>query len=162
MYKKGHYGVSLLVFAPIGLALILLGQTSLAYLTGVVMLGLAMLPDSDHRVPGLSHRGVTHTLLFAILVGAIFGVAGFLLGSSVSPMGAIPLAAYGFFLGTVSILAHLLADLLTPMGVALFWPLSSKRYSLSLTPADSTLWNYLLFALGVFATAGALALSVRL
>lgn len=162
MYQKGHYGVSLLVFAPIGFALVVLGVPSLAYLTGAVMVGLAMLPDSDQRIPGLPHRGPTHSLLFAAVLGLLFAGVGYLVTTRLGIVSQISLILYGFFLGSITVIAHLLGDLLTPMGVAPFWPLSSKRYSLSLTRADNTVWNYLLFALGVFATAGAMVLALRM
>ena len=45
--------------------LVAVGQPLAALLTGGAMLWLAMLPDVDHRVPGIPHRGPTHSLLFA-------------------------------------------------------------------------------------------------
>ena len=42
------------------------------------------------------------------------------------------------------------------MGIAPFWPVSSKRYSLDVAKASSTIANGLLFALGVCATLGVL------
>ncbi len=174
MYRTGHLGVSLLVFAPIGYALVNAGNTTLAFVAGAAMLWLAMLPDADHNIPKLSHRGPTHTLLFAALVGLVFGAAGYALqygysaalGHGVTGLGPAafdvagvgPLATFGFFVGAVTIVAHLLGDWLTPMGVAFFWPLSGRRYSLGLTPAKSPFWNYGLFVLGVFAAAGSVAL----
>jgi inner membrane protein len=76
VYRKGHLGVSLLAFAPVGYALVALGYPVLAYATGGAMLWLAMLPDLDHRIPLVSHRGVTHTLLCAAAVGAAFAAGG--------------------------------------------------------------------------------------
>ncbi|MGM0591073.1 MAG: metal-dependent hydrolase [Halobacteriota archaeon] len=160
MFRLGHYGVSLLAFAPVGFVLLVAGEGELAFVAGVVMLWLAMLPDLDHRIPGISHRGPTHTLAFALLVGATFGVVGAAMGGLVET--TIPLSAFGAFVGTVAILAHLFGDLLTPMGVALFWPLSSRRYSLRIARADNTVANYGLFALGIFVSAGALWSAVRL
>jgi inner membrane protein len=157
VYRLGHYGVSLLLYAPVGFAMALVGEVGLALLGGAGVLALARVPDYDQRVPGITHRGVTHTLLFAVLVGAAF--AGGVV--ALSQVGANPLpaselgtpVAFAFAVGTFGILAHLAGDVLTPAGVPLLWPLSSRTYTISLTTADSTLWNYLLFALGVFATA---------
>lgn len=172
MYRKGHYGVALLVFAPIGFALLQLGRPTLAFATGVPMLWFAMLPDYDQRVPFLPHRGPTHSLAFAGLVGAVFGGGGYLLAGAAPDLGLAPdgaglvaglgFAAFGFFVGAVTVVAHLLADALTPAGVNFLWPLSGRTYSVSLTTADSAIWNYALFALGVFATAAALYLSMLL
>ncbi len=52
MYRKGHYGVSLVVFAPLAFVLVTLGRADLAVVTGGIMLWLTMLPDVDHRLPG--------------------------------------------------------------------------------------------------------------
>lgn len=176
VYKKGHCGVALLVFAPIGYALVVLGAPMLAFLTGASMLWLAMLPDVDHRLPLIEHRGPTHSLLFAALVGAVFAGAGFLLGDvallaellngdalvgSAGVTARLRLAAFGFFVGFVTVFTHLLADVLTPMGVNFLWPISSTRYSLRLTRADSALWNNGLLAAGVFVSGATLYLMVR-
>jgi inner membrane protein len=162
MYRKGHLGVSLLVFAPIGFWLVRAGHTELAFLTGGVMCWLAMLPDVDHRIPGIPHRGPTHSLLFAGLVGLVFGAVGTLVGSQVSLGYSFGLGTFGFLLGFVTVVAHLLGDTLTPAGVNYLWPLSSYEYTLSVTPADSTTANYALFGLGIFAVAAATVVAFRI
>lgn len=171
MYRTGHLGVALLVFAPIGYLLVDAGAALAALLTGGVMLWLAMLPDVDHRLPAVSHRGVTHSLLFAAAVGAVFAAVGValvevggdtlaaeLLGLDALGIGVVP---FGFTLGFLAVTSHLLGDLLTPAGVNLFWPLP-REFSLYVTRADNTIANYGLFVLGVFAVgiAGAFALGV--
>ena len=162
MYRKGHLGVSLLVFAPIGFWLVRAGYTELAFLTGGVMCWLAMLPDVDHRIPGIPHRGPTHSLLFAGLVGLVFGAVGTLVGSQVSLGYSFGLGTFGFALGFLTVVAHLLGDTLTPAGVNYLWPVSGYEYSLSVTPADSTVANYGLFVLGVFAVAAATVVAFRI
>ncbi|MFC6988509.1 metal-dependent hydrolase [Haloplanus sp. GCM10025708] len=162
MYRKGHWGVSLLLFAPVGGALLALGYGELAFVGGAVMLWLAMLPDVDVKIPGVSHRGPTHTLAFAALVGVAFGGVGFAVGTGLGVPGQVGIAAFGFGIGALTVLAHLLADALTPMGVAFLWPLSKRRFSLGLVRADSTVGNYALFALGVFATAATAVLTLGL
>lgn len=162
MYRTGHYGVSLLVFAPVGAALVAAGRPVVAAVTGATMLWLAGLPDLDHRVPGLAHRGVTHTLAFALLVGLVFAGLGVAVGGRAGvAVAPTTLGAAGLALGLLTVGAHLLGDLLTPMGVALLWPLSDRRFSLDVTPADSRLWNYGLFAAGLFVTAVAGAAVLR-
>jgi inner membrane protein len=171
MYRTGHLGVALLTFAPIGYLLVDAGAALAALLTGGVMLWLAMLPDVDHRLPVISHRGVTHSLLFAAAVGAVFAAVGValgtvggdalvaeLLGLDALGVGVVPFA---FGLGFLAVGSHLLGDLLTPAGVNLFWPVPTE-FSLYVTRADNTIANYGLFLLGIFAvgTAGALALGL--
>jgi inner membrane protein len=166
VYRTGHYGVSLLLYAPVGLALIVLAEPGLAVLGGAGVLALAGLPDVDHRIPGVSHRGITHTLAFAVTVGAAFAVGVYALATAGSntlgPAGLVRSVAFAFGVGTFGVLAHLAGDVLTPSGVPLLWPVSSRRYSVSLTRADSTVWNYALFALGVFATAVAALVAAQL
>ncbi|AFK18951.1 metal-dependent hydrolase [Haloferax mediterranei ATCC 33500] len=164
MFRFGHWGVSLLVFAPLGFALVQTGHPELAFVSGAVMCWLAMLPDYDMRIPGISHRGPTHTLLFAFLVGGVGGGGAFLLASNVGQpeAAATTLGAFGFAVGTLTIIAHLLADALTPAGIRPLWPLSSRKFTLSLWTADNTVANYGLFAVGVFAVAAAAYLSLIL
>mgnify|MGYP000170271718 CR=1 FL=1 len=152
MYRKGHLGVSLLVFAPVGYWLVSVGEPEAAMLTGVVLLWFAMLPDIDHRLPVIEHRGVTHSLVFAGLVGGLFAVVGVALGDVVRVAG-LGLGTFGFLLGVLTVGAHLVGDALTPAGVPLLWPLP-QTYSLSLTRADNTLANYGLFVVGIVVTGG--------
>lgn len=155
VYRNGHLGVSLLVFAPAAFLLVAGGLPFVAFVTGAVLCWLSMLPDIDHRVPGLSHRGPTHSLAFAGAVGLVGAGVGHLVASSGAVGVPIPATPFGFFLGATAVLAHLAADTLTPAGVPYLWPVSGRTYSLSLVRADSTVGNYALLAAGVFATAAA-------
>jgi len=161
VYRKGHLGVALVVFAPVGAALVAAGMSEFAYLAGVTMLWLAMLPDVDHRLPGVSHRGVTHTVAFALVVAVAFGAAGAFAAARLPLGDPVVVGAFGFGLGLVTVLAHLLADLLTPAGVPLLWPLSSRRYSLELVRASNRTANYVLLVAGVFVAAAALVVTLR-
>ena len=160
MYRKGHYGVSLLVFAPIAFALLAVGRADLAVVTGGVMVWLAMLPDLDHRIPGIPHRGPTHSIAFAALVGGVFAAAGSALGGAagVGSVAGVALPVVGFAIGALAVLAHLLGDALTPAGVNFLWPVSARTYTVEFCRADNTIANYGLFAGGVFATGAAVYL----
>ncbi|MBB6646146.1 metal-dependent hydrolase [Halobellus ruber] len=163
MYRKGHYGVSLLVFAPVAFALLAVERADLAVVTGGAMLWLAMLPDLDHRIPGISHRGPTHSLLFAALVGGVFAAAGMALesvGGGVGSIAGLPIPVLGFVIGAFAVVAHLLGDALTPAGVNFLWPASTRTYTIGLCRADNTVANYGLFAVGVFAAGAAAYLGV--
>jgi inner membrane protein len=160
MYKTGHYGAALLAYAPVGY--LLLGwRPGLAVLGGAGVLALATLPDTDQRIPLIRHRGPTHSLLFLALVAGVLGAAGWSLGGGLS-LGTPPeLALFGALVGTVGIGSHLLADMLTPAGINLFWPLPRDPYSLYVARADNTLANWALLALGVFVTAAVLLVAGR-
>lgn len=163
MYRKGHYGVALLVFAPVAFVLLVIDRVDLAVVTGGAMLWLAMLPDVDHRVPGIPHRGPTHSLLFAALVGGAFAAVGAALGTVTGGVGSagvgsadgVSLSVIGFGIGALTVVAHLLGDALTPAGVNFLWPVSARTYTIGLWRADSTIANYGLFAIGIFATGAA-------
>jgi len=91
----------------------------------------ALLPDIDHPraiisgyAPGvgqaarlfISHRGATHTILFAALcMGLLFAVH--------APVSIAAAAGAG-------ILSHLVADMLTVQGVPLLMPLSRRAFKL--------------------------------
>jgi inner membrane protein len=150
MYKTGHYGAALLLYAPVGY-LLLSVDPGLAVLGGAGAVVFSRAPDYDLRVPGISHRGVTHTLLFLAVVTAALVGAGVAVAEQ---FGTDPLlmGGLGAIVGVVAIGSHLLADALTPSGVPLLWPLSSRRYSVGLATASNPIANYGLLALGVGAT----------
>lgn len=151
MYRPGHYGAALLTYAPFGLFVSMMGYETAAVVGCVLAVGLSTIPDYDYHIPLVEHRGPTHTLLFAVLVGiALAGVTSALVGGNLAYAG-LGVVAFAFAVGTLSIVSHLLADLLTPAGIQPFWPLSNRRYTLDVTPASSTLANYALLALGVVA-----------
>jgi len=168
VYRKGHLGVALLVFAPIAFVLLAADRATLAVVTGGAMLWLAMLPDVDHRLPGVPHRGPTHSLLFAALVGGAFAAVGAALGTVVGDAGSVggvsgvSLPVVGFAIGALTVVAHLLGDALTPAGVNFLWPASTRTYTIGLCRADNTVANYGLFVVGIFATGAAAYLSVIL
>jgi inner membrane protein len=161
VYRTGHYGISLLVYAPVGLALVLAGYPTTAVAAGTGVLWLATLPDVDHRLPGVPHRGPTHSLTFAVLVGGGLGGVALVGGRAFGVRDPTGLATLAAAVGVFGVSAHLLGDVLTPAGVQLFWPVGPD-FSLYGANADSTVWNYGLFALGVGATAAAALVAVRL
>lgn len=91
-----------------------LGATGHALLVGGAFL-TSKLPDADMNLPGIRHRGPTHTLIALALVGVLVAVAASLLVPEMAAaIAAGALVGYG---------AHLLADACTPHGVPLFAPL---------------------------------------
>jgi inner membrane protein len=153
MFRPGHYGVSLLLYAPVGCWLLALGEPTLALGGGAGVLWLSMLPDWDSDIPLMTHRGSTHTFLFVALVGGAAWAVATATGFGSQSVGPFTLREFAAGIGALAMLSHLATDLLNPMGVALFWPLWDRRFTVSVTRADNRLANYLLFALGVLATA---------
>ncbi|MFW5903547.1 MAG: metal-dependent hydrolase, partial [Halolamina sp.] len=117
MYRTGHVGVALFLYTPLGVAVALAGYEPVAVLGAVVAASLSTVPDFDHQVPTIDHRGPTHTLAFAVLVGvALAGVTATVIGTS-SPAADVGVVAFAFVVGTLAIVSHLLADVITPMGI---------------------------------------------
>ncbi|WP_312908413.1 metal-dependent hydrolase [Natronosalvus caseinilyticus] len=152
MYQLGHYGVALLLYAPVAVWLGFAGEEFVALLGAVICLSFSTLPDCDHGLPFVAHRGITHTIGFVLLVPAV--VAGVAYAALEVTMGSPDPTVVGFVYGVtaLSLGSHLLADALTPMGVTPFWPLSSYHVSLRVTTAKNPIANYALFALGIAAS----------
>ncbi len=161
MYREGHIGAGLLMYAPVGAVSTIVGFQSAAIVGLVVMVALAMVPDQDQRIPGLTHRGITHTVWFAVLLGVGGGLLGGYVGHAVSDgrfwvfLGGL---VFGTVVGALSVLAHIAADALTPMGVTPFAPLDDRHYTLDLVCASNTIANHLLFVIGMLAAGAVLAL----
>ncbi|MEZ3165196.1 metal-dependent hydrolase [Halorubrum sp. RMP-47] len=160
MYRNGHYGAALLIYAPIGTLTLILGFGEPAVAGGIATVGLATAPDLDMKIPRVKHRGVTHTVHFAAVVGILCGaVATAGAASSEAPTGWIVAAgAFGFLTGAGAIGSHIAADALTPMGVE---PLGDDgpHYSFDFVRADNTLANYALLALGIAAVVAGVSLA---
>ena len=149
MYRLGHYGAALIVYSPTLAVVVALGLDWLAAIGGLVVLGFAMAPDQDQRVPGIKHRGVTHTVHFAVLVGTILAVGGGLVGITAGVGTAVFLGIFGFVVGFGTIASHIAADALTPMGIEPFR--NGRRYSFDLVKAANPIGNFVLLALGIAA-----------
>ncbi|MGH9928325.1 MAG: metal-dependent hydrolase [Pyrinomonadaceae bacterium] len=78
------------------------------------------------------HRGLTHSVAFAVLVGLAAGTLAF----GKRPTGPVRLQLILYF--TLVTLSHPLLDALTNggLGVALFAPFSAERYFLPLRPIE--------------------------
>lgn len=162
MYKSGHVGVALLAYAPLGSLLVGTGRSELAVVAGVVMVALSTLPDADHWIPFVNHRGFTHTLPFAVFVGLAVGVVGAAAGPAVLSSSAASIAALGVVVGTLSILSHIAADSVTPMGIRPFWPLSGWHVTFDVVPAKDPVANFVLLGAGVVTIGMTTILAIRI
>lgn len=166
MYVLGHVGISLLLYAPLAAGLLSTGYPLLAALTGILMVGLASLPDLDTRTKRVDHRGPTHTVWFALGVGVVVALVvgvGVVAGSdSLGSLRLPPLWLAGWFGGvsTLTICGHLLGDLITPMGIWPFRPLSDWHRTLDLTPSKNPRANRLCFGAGLLAVVSTLLISL--
>ncbi|MEF8830394.1 MAG: metal-dependent hydrolase [Halobacteriales archaeon] len=152
MRREGHIGAALLVYAPVGTALALTGAERFALIGAAAMVALSRVPDWDQRVPAVSHRGITHTFLFAAAMGGAGWLAGLYVAEVLAPGASPAVATYAAFLGTLSVVVHVAADALTSAGVRPFWPLWGRTISLQFTRPCNPVANYALLGLGVLAT----------
>jgi len=156
MYVLGHVGISLLLYAPIAAWLLSTNQPTLAMLTGLVMVAFSPLPDFDTYTDRIDHRGPTHTVWFALGVGLLVGVGSGLVVAGLSAAGFsslfLPPLWVAVWFGSVTVLTlcgHLAGDLITPMGITPFRPLSTYHQTLDLTPSKNPRANRLWFGAGV-------------
>ena len=156
MYRNGHVGASLAVYAPFGFLLTALTSVELGAAGAVGIASTATVPDLDMRVPFVEHRGITHTVWFALLVGAVCGAVGAGLGLGTGVATALLFGGVGFLFGVMTIGSHVLADALTPMGIRPFAPVRDDEYTLDLFTAANPLANSALLGLGGVAVAVAL------
>ena len=157
MYRDGHAGFNALLYAPC-LPLVSDGWSFEVALVGaLVAVGVANLPDLDQPLPRLRHRGPTHTVWFAVLVGLVAGVGTGLL------VPATPGAfAVGFAVGTGGILAHLAGDVVTPMGISPFAPLWRYHVTLEWFKSKNGRINRAFLLVGSSALFASLALTMWL
>lgn len=174
MYKTGHQGLAMILYSPVGLALLLFGLGVHAIAGFFTVIFLSTLPDIDMKLP-IKHRGPTHTVWFAIGVGIVIGIIfaaaaqGYYInadsigetvqtGEDIFILGT---GLFGLFIGFYGIVAHILGDVITPMGVRPFAPVKKKRYRYVLTKAASDTGNYLLWVFGICAILLCLYLGIR-
>lgn len=143
MYRAGHIGIALVVYCPIA-SVILYKRWYTGFLTGgVLFLMMAIAPDVDTVISTLEHRGITHTIPGAIIAGLVTANATRQLLATEflnRPPRSISsewthkytVTMYGFLLGFLGVLIHVLTDFLTPMGVSLFYPITDVKLSVSL------------------------------
>jgi len=143
MYRKGHLGISLIVFSPI-LALLFQNNLALTGLFGLIIILLtANLPDIDIKPPFryfLTHRGETHTIWFAILIGILSSITFSQIPSSFTNLTPVMQFVFGFVFGFIGILNHLIGDVITPTGIKPLWPIG-PRYKIHITTAKGV-WRF--------------------
>ena len=138
MQAKGHWGLALLL-----LSLIAFPFDINIYIISLIVLTafLSSFPDIDIKL-GLSHRTITHTILFAIITGIIFCILfGILTKETIWYI-------IGFLAGFGGVILHLIGDLMTYMTFKPLYPFSSRELSFGWFRADNIIVNYGFFLLG--------------
>jgi inner membrane protein len=145
MYRLGHAGAALCCYGPVAALLSAGGDPTLAAVGTAVAVGLSSLPDVDEVLP-IPHRGPTHTVWFVAACSLLAAGLGVVAGAR---LGNPSVLATVFATATaISLVSHLLADSITPMGIRPFAPLSGWHHSFDLTPAANPRANAALFGAG--------------
>ncbi|RLG33175.1 hypothetical protein DRN98_04295 [Methanosarcinales archaeon] len=143
MYAKGHIGLTLLMLS---LLMLPFGANANAFFLIGLASGVSTLPDIDLEwqrsgIP-VHHRGVTHSLLFAIMVGTLVG--GIFYYGYETPSWFVT----GFLGGFLGIISHLIGDSLTSHSFKPLWPFSSIEVGFGLCKASDKSVNENLMILG--------------
>lgn len=148
------------------------GYTYLA--SAVALIVLALFTTAWRHTKSIKHRGITHTVWFALFIGvvsaflAVFGVlsVAFLSGTNVSTAAVdslfslpsiLAFGVYCGFLGTIGVLFHFVGDMITPTPIQPFYPYSNTRYGREFeifgkrSLAASPFWNGMFSVLGTIA-----------
>jgi len=112
-------------------------------LTGFLMIGLSSLPDIDMEYRKyIKHRGITHTLLFGILVGVAFSIV---MGYAYESMGWL----MGFAAGFGGVGSHLIGDAFTYHKFKPLYPFSNKEIAYGLFEASNKKVNNAMLTIGL-------------
>lgn len=149
MHAPGHIGAALLIYAPVATVVASVGFPRLALYGLGLAVAVSTVPDVDQFLQ-IEHRGFTHTVWFLLVLALLGAGVGWILGISLGDPLAFT-AVFGTAVG-LSILSHLLADSVTPMGIRPFTPVSEFHHSFELVRAANERANLALFSVGSIAT----------
>lgn len=146
MYKEGHWGVSLLMYSPVVVLLMLIDplinfSTVILAVYGLGIVSFtASFPDVDMKLKNftpIKHRGITHTVWFALFMGSVaaavtYGLYYYFLMMGAEQISLIPppivAVTFSFFMATYGTISHLMGDVITPTGLRPFRPVKNTRY----------------------------------
>jgi membrane-bound metal-dependent hydrolase YbcI (DUF457 family) len=162
MHRKGHWDVLLLAYAPVLWVLLEANRLPIAIAGAVIVYVTEPLPDLDFRLPFLTHRGTSHSLLGVVVIGALVGTICYAIAMYGSPLlelaglslRPIQASIYGFIFASFGVVAHLLGDVITRRGICPFLPVSRYRVSVLPIRAESRSVNLLLLLAGIIAIVG--------
>lgn len=103
--------------------------------------------DGDYFDQLVSHRGITHSLFFAPVVGPVLGWLAWHWSARRRNQPREPTALRAWILAmTLAILSHPLLDYLTPYGTQLLQPFSNARFAVAAMPIIDPIYTVLLLA----------------
>ncbi|SEV88516.1 Membrane-bound metal-dependent hydrolase YbcI, DUF457 family [Natrinema salifodinae] len=162
MYRDGHVGFNALLYAPFVPLVTARWSLALALWGAALAIVTATLPDVDQAIARIDHRGPTHTVWFACLVGLVAGAGTVLVAHSgqAFDVGASAGFGFGFAVGTGGILAHLAGDVVTPMGISPLAPVSRAHVTFDAFKSKNGRINRAVLLVGAVALLASLALTI--
>ena len=151
MHWQGHVGAAAIAYAPLGAWLATTGAQRLAVVGLLVAVSLSTAPDVDQHLP-IAHRGATHTVWFVAAGTVVAGLAGYAGATLVATDASLAGTTVGAA-AAIALISHLVADVLTPMGIRPFEPVSSVSYTFELVYSKNRRANRVLLAGGGVAVA---------
>lgn len=144
MYKKGHFGLSLMIFSVL---FVIFGLTAMTLVFVAFSVVFSTLPDLDHKF-GITHRAYTHNIGFGLLSSSILGLTfGYKLGLY---FGLLVFSAV-----LAGVISHLLGDIIagqnidgTPWLIKPLKPFSDWRVGYGIFKASDENVNERFFVLG--------------
>lgn len=164
MHKRGHVGMTAILYSPIAYTLAYYNYTMYAIAGLIAIWFFAGLPDIDMKLPKVTHRGpVTHSVFSSIGMTILTGTLLTLISHTytISTLTNQTILFISLLMGFI-FLAHLAGDIITYSGIAPLAPIKNTNITLNLCGADSIIFNWLFFLTGIILTLLAIALGTGL
>jgi len=143
MHSEGHVGLTLLIMS---LIMIPFGANENALYLIVLSAAFSALPDLDMKwrtqISFIQHRGITHSILFALLSGVAFGALFFYTHRTITWV------AIGFLSAFFGVVSHLIGDMFTHHAFKPLWPFYHNEVALHWFSANNKAVNEGLFTAG--------------
>lgn len=130
------------------------GHKQLGFKAALIGAGAGALPDIDvlFSIGGdffdqlITHRGITHSLFFAPVVGPALGWLIWYFERRKDASLGLERRNRWMLVVTLALLSHPLLDLLTPYGTQLLLPFSNARFAINAMPIIDPIYTGVLFA----------------
>jgi len=127
MDTENHFKTNLTIGLVLSPIIHYYTDISIVILTGLVAIFVmsSMLPDIDHKIGFLNHRGYTHTVFGSVIFGSVIGVISYVfLLEITSQIVSVYFSTLIFFSVYLSTITHTSSDMLTKGGGFAIRPLS--------------------------------------